>query len=118
MSPMQELEANAQQLKQEVTAALARLHFDELIAQKSKLDAQASAPGFWDNAQKAQEIMKQQAKLERRVAPWGELKKNTDDLLELIGMDDDSMRQDLAAQLAQTANQFTLLKDELKLAGP
>jgi peptide chain release factor 2 len=115
---MQELEANARQLQQDVTAALARLHFDELVAQKRAIDAQVTAPDFWNDAQAAQAIMKQQAKLERRIAPWQELKHNVDDLVELAGLGDASMEQDLATQLTQASDQFTSLKDELKLAGP
>jgi peptide chain release factor 2 len=115
---MQELEANARQLQQDVAAALTRLHFDELIAQKAAIDAQVSAPDFWNDAQQAQQIAKQQSKLERRIAPWQTLKRNVDDLLELIGLGDDSIEQDLTAQLAQTSEQFASLKDELKLAGP
>lgn len=115
---MQELEANTRQLQQDVTAALARLHFDDLAAQKHAIDVQVSTSNFWDDAQAAQVIMKQQAKLERRIAPWQELKKNVDDLVELAGMGDASMEQDLTAQLTQAGGQFTSLKDELKLAGP
>jgi peptide chain release factor 2 len=115
---MQELEASARQLQQDVTAALERLHFAELSEQKKQIDAQVSAPDFWNDAQQAQQIVKQQAKLERRLAPWQELKKNVDDLVEFTGLDDISMEQDLAVQLTQIIEQFTMLKDELKLAGP
>jgi peptide chain release factor 2 len=115
---MQELGADAKQLQQDVTAALARLHFDELVAQKAQLEALASAPDFWNDTQKAQATAKQQAKLERRVTPWQELKQNVDDLLELASLNDDSMQNDLAEQLVQAANQFEALKDALKLAGP
>jgi peptide chain release factor 2 len=115
---MQDLEAEARQLQQELTVALERLHFDELTAQKAKVDEQAAAPDLWNDAQKAQEIVKQQAKLERRIAPWRELRASVDEVLELIGLGDGSMRDDLAAQLNQTSAKFNSLKDELKLAGP
>lgn len=114
---MQELEAKATQLHDHIAAALTRLHFDELLAQKQRLDTEVAAPGFWDDPQKAQNVVKQQAKLERRISPWADLKKNTDDLLELIGMGDSSMQEDLQEQLQQTDEQFQALKDELKLAG-
>lgn len=114
---MHELESGISQLHQELSEALARLHFDELVAHKATLDAQVSAPDFWNDAQRAQEIVKKQAKLERRIAPWREVVQNVADLRELIGLGDDSMQDDLAQQLVQVNREFTDLKDELKLAG-
>jgi peptide chain release factor 2 len=115
---MHDLEPEVNRLHQELSEALTRLHFDDLTARKAVLDEQAAAPDFWNAAQQAQETVKQQAKLERRLAPWRELAKNIDDLRELIGMADESMHDDLAQQLGQAARDFIALKDELKLAGP
>ena len=115
---MQELQATAKQLQQDVAAALVQLHFAELTAQKAAIDEQVGASDFWDNPQSAQETMKQQAKLERRIAPWRELQKNIDDAVELVGMGDASMQTDLEKQVADAEAQFISLKDELKLAGP
>jgi peptide chain release factor 2 len=115
---MHDLEPEVNRLHQELSEALTRLHFDDLTARKAVLDDQVAAPDFWNAAQQAQEIVKQQAKLERRLAPWRELVKNIDDLREFIGMADESMHDDLARQLDQAARDFTALKDELKLAGP
>jgi peptide chain release factor 2 len=114
---MHELASVAEQLYQGVTAACKRLHFDELVAQKQRLDTQVNAPDFWNNPQQAQETVKQQAKLERRVTPWTKLKSNIDDLRELIAMGDESMHSDLETQLGQATADFAALKDELKLAG-
>ena len=62
--------------------------------------------------------MKQQAKLQRRLAPWVELKKNCLDLVELAAMDDEAMQADLTQQLQELEAHFNAMKDELKLAGP
>ena len=115
---VKELAQSSLALQQEIEQALQRLQFDELLAKKAALDAEIAAPDFWNNPQKAQEIAKQQSKLERRITPWQELKKNAADLVELIGLDDDSMQADLTTQLEQTTKQYEALKDELKLAGP
>ena len=113
-----ELARQAELLLQEVNQALERLQFEALIAKKQSLDKQIAAPDFWNNPAKAQEIVKQQAKLERRTSPWQVLKKNTEDLAELAALGDTSMETDLTAQLQEAQTQFTALKDELKLAGP
>lgn len=115
---MHELELSARQLDKEVSEALERLHFDELTAKKREIDAQVSKPDFWSDAQAAQEIVKQQAKLERRLAPWQKLRKIIGDAVELISMGDESMLNDLQHQVELAEQQFTALKDELKLAGP
>lgn len=115
---MLELQVTARQLQQDLAVSLERLHFADLLDRKQAIDEQVSAPDFWNDPQKAQEIMKQQAKLERRIAPWHELKKNTDDLNELVALDDPTMLADLSTQLAQASEQYHALKDELKLAGP
>jgi peptide chain release factor 2 len=115
---MKELAQRTSVLSEEIQQALTQLHFDQLSTKKNELDALVAQPDFWNNPQKAQEIVKQQAKLERRVAPWRALKKNIDDLVELLAIDDASMEADLAEQATQVEAEFTALKDELKLAGP
>jgi peptide chain release factor 2 len=117
-SMTKELVEQAAALSAEVAGALDRLQFDDLTNKKEQLDVLVGSPDFWNHPQKAQGIMKQQAKLERRIAPWLDIKKNVADLVELIGLQDSSMEADLAAQLGQAEAQFIALKDELKLAGP
>jgi peptide chain release factor 2 len=115
---MHELESSANSLKEAVAAAAAQLDLDNLIKQKQAIDARVLAPDFWNDPQKAQEVVKQQAKLERRIAPWTEIRKNVSDLVELAAMHDESMLADLQRQLASVDAEFNQLKDELKLAGP
>lgn len=113
-----ELARQAELLLQDVNQALERLRFDALIAKKQALDEKTTASDFWNNPQKAQETVKQQAKLDRRISPWQVLEKNVKDLAELTALDDAAMEADLTTQLREAQTQFTLLKNELKLAGP
>jgi peptide chain release factor 2 len=115
---MHELEATARQLQKDLAVSLERLHFAELAERKAIIDKQVSAPDFWNNPTDAQETMKQQAKLERRIAPWQALKKNVDDLQELTALNDSSMEADLREQLTKATIDYEALKDQLKLAGP
>jgi peptide chain release factor 2 len=118
LNPMHELETTARQLQAELAEALERLDFAALEARKRELDEQAARPDFWNDAQAAQEIVKQQAKLERRLKPWQQLQKSVSDAVELIAMGDAALESDLSVQIMQAKEQFTALKDELKLAGP
>jgi len=115
---MHELEVSSKQLLQEIQAATERLKLEELQKQKAAIDGQVSAPDFWNDPQAAQEVVKQQAKLERRITPWQKLLQDSKDLVELAGLQDESMQADLSRQLEQVTNEFAGLKDELKLAGP
>src|SRR5947199_161802 len=107
---MHELELQAKHLNAELQKALERLGFDELWRQKTEVDARVARPDLWNDPQAAQELVKQQAKLKRRVAPWQELKKNVEDLMELSGLNDETMKADLEKQLEQAEQQFTQLK--------
>lgn len=115
---MEDVQRAAQALQAEVEQALTRLHFAELRAQKAQLDAQIAQPDFWQDAQKAQEVSKQQAKLEKRLAPWQALQTSVGEVVELVGLNDSSLRVDLEKQLATARQDFQTLKEELKFAGP
>lgn len=115
---MQEVQRQAHALKKELDSALIRLHFSDLLKQKAILEAQITAPGFWQDAATAQEVSKEQAKIEKRVAPWLVLQKSIDEVLELAELGDESLLADLKAQIALATADFAMLKEELKFAGP
>lgn len=115
---MQEFVKQAVQLRDEITAAADQIHLADLEAQKATIDAQVQAPDFWNDPQAAQEVVKQQAKLEKRIAPWSALRQSVQDVVELAEMGDDSVLADLQAQLTEAQTAFEALKNELKFAGP
>jgi peptide chain release factor 2 len=112
-----EMETNAKQLSHDIADALDRMHLNDLVVKKDKLDLQTQSKDFWDTPQAAQKIIRQKTKLEQRIAPWLNLHDNVKDLLELISLSDKSIHQELEVQLKQAIKQFTELKDELKLSG-
>ncbi len=115
---MEELKKQASDLRQNLDIAFERLKFIELDAQESKLQAEMQLPDFWQDSQNAQDVAKRQSSLERRLAPWRELKQGADDLSELIYLGDASLAEDLHAQLAELEHLFESLKAELKFTGP
>lgn len=114
---MEDLREQALDLQAEVEAATEKLNIDGLLQRKLKLDKQVVQPDFWRHANKAQETVKQQAKLERRVAPWLGLQKDANDLVELLDLEDDTMRADLSGQLDELVVRFAKMKEALKFAG-
>jgi peptide chain release factor 2 len=115
---MERLEKDLGALRQQLDEALERLHFDMLDQEEQGFLAQMSQPDFWQDTGKAQTISQQQAKLERRLAPWRSLKQELSDALELTSLDDESLRTDLEAQLNGLQARFLELKEDLKYSGP
>ncbi|HZM63977.1 MAG TPA: peptide chain release factor 2 [Candidatus Saccharimonadales bacterium] len=115
---MDDLRQTALDVQAEIEVATEKLDIDSLVQQKLALDKLVAAPDFWHHPTKAQEIVKQQTKLERRINPWLGLQKDTNDLLELLDLADDTMRADIAHQLDELVMHFAKLKEKLKFAGP
>lgn len=114
---MDNLLEQAKGLETEIKSAADRLDIESLKEQKNKLDEQASQPDFWQNPNKAQEIVKQQSKLEKRIGPWLDLQQQTTELLEMIGLGDESMAEEINVHLQELANKFSELKEQLKFSG-
>ena len=114
---MDEYSKQANDLKKDIAAAFDRLRVGKLNQDLNGLRIASQQPGFWDDSQAAQDVMKQIAKLENRVQPWLSLQKSINDVSELLELNDLSLQSELAAQLIQTAQSFAALKEELKFNG-
>ncbi len=115
---MEPLYERANDLQKAVEDALGRIQYDKLVRQKEELDTQAADPKLWQDAARAQAIMKDQSSVEKRLAPWSGLKKTIEEASELIAMKDPSISSDLLVQLDAAEKAFDELKEELKFAGP
>lgn len=115
---MHDIHVQAQNLQNELQQALARLNFDDLGRQQIELNKKSLAPDFWKDNLQAQEVSRKQARLEKRLRPWQNLKRSVQELVELSSMEDESLRLDLDKQLKAAKADFQKLKDELKFSGP
>ena len=115
---MDDLQKQFNELSSAVEAALKQLHIAELKQELLKLQKQSQLSDFWNDSTKAQVVMQDIAKLEARVGPWLNLQKAITDSSELLNLGDASLRPELAEQFRQISDQFTELKEELKLNGP
>src|SRR2546425_12894615 len=115
---MDDLHEQALSLQAEIEAAAERVDVERLLGHKRQLDKEAAHPGFWQNTHKAQETTRRQAQLEQRLQPWLVLRQDMDDVVELLELNDLSMRADLSEQLNQLVRRFATLKDDVKFAGP
>lgn len=115
---MHDIKMQAKSLQAEIEKALSQIGFADLAKQKAELDKQTQASDFWQDNLRAQAVVKQQAKLEKRLGPWQALQKSIAEIVELSLLNDESVRVDLEKQLNMAQTTFQSLKDELKFSGP
>lgn len=115
---MDEHAKRASELQEQINAAIAKLQIDDLNRQLTYLRSSSQQSDFWNDTAHAQDVMKQISKLEGRVQPWLHLQQSVTDSLELAKLKDDSLSNELTAQITQASQTFTALKEELKFNGP
>ena len=91
----------------------------------TRLRAQASAPGLWDNSERARRVMRDVARLESVTSTWAELDRRSGDVQALVELGDEAgeeERAELAAELRSELDaleaQYDALELELTLSGP
>jgi peptide chain release factor 2 len=114
---MEDLQKIITELQEELAAALERLDFAVLDQEEKNLAAKMAEPDFWQDSGEAQKISQRQARLERRLKPWSELKNGAQEAAELAAMQDESLRKDLETQTEELRAKFEELKEDLKLSG-
>ncbi len=82
------------------------------------LTAQLEDPKIWDDNRRAQDLSKQQAKLQSAVGPWVEVRGKLSELTELAALGDESLQAEIASQLESITSQFEVLQKDLKYNGP
>ena len=115
---MEQLQHKANSLRGEFDDALQRIDFARLQSKLDALAEQVSTPDFWSNSDHAQEVSREQAALDKRLAPWRNVDQLLRDASELIALNDASLLTDLEQQIGQVETKFSELKEELKYAGP
>ncbi len=68
-------------------------------SQLSDLERQIGAPDFWNDPQTAQKVSKTAAALRNQLDDWRGFERRIRDSLELAGMDDESLRAELEAEV-------------------
>jgi len=74
--------------------------FPEKEKQLIKLERAAEDPNLWDDPARAQSTMRRLARLRTEVATWRKLNQSTEDALELAGLGDETLRDDIAQELS------------------
>ena len=115
---MEDLEKLLQNFVQDLDSTLDKLDIANKTEELLRLNKQTAHPDFWQDNKQAQSVTKREADLSRQIEPWLKLKALADDLKELIELGDDSMGNEIAAQLAEAETIYDELKKELRFQGP
>lgn len=115
---MQELIKQLTELHQRVLSAMDQLGISAEQARLGDLEAQAAAPGFWDNPETAAKTSQELAELKRLVEFWSGLEANVRATLELAQESDVHALDTLEAEYQGFLKDFEAREFELKLSGP
>lgn len=98
--------------------ARVKLDIESKSLELNKLSEQMAKPDFWSDSSKAQQISQRHAKLEKQVLPWLELKDKLSELKQLSEMGDETLKDEIAEQLADMQSSYTELEKSLQFSGP
>lgn len=74
-------------------------------------------PDFWQDNQRAQTLTRQEAKLQALLNPWLKLQHEVDDLRELAASGDDTLGDELEAQVSALEGEFEQRRRDLLFSG-
>ena len=115
---MQEFLKDIKELLSQFEKAWVDGGFSEKEIKLSELTVQMEDPDIWKDNLRAQEISKQQSKLQTAVEPWQSIKKRLDECLELAELDDESLKSDIGSQLQEIQKDYEELQKEMRYNGP
>lgn len=114
---MQELEKRLDILNQNLTAAWEKLGIDAKIAEIEKLEAEVAEPEIWQDPASATAKNQELAKLTDEINPWKLLRTQTQDIKELLTLDDASLAEEIEAQVTALETEYDNLKKSLRFNG-
>ena len=114
---MQPLIKRLNELRLQVDAALARLDIESKNVEVEALEAKLATPEIWNNPTNAQNLSKQLAAVKSMVDPWLTLQAQTNDLVELMDLDDDELLGEFEGQIIALEKEFARLRKDLLFDG-
>jgi peptide chain release factor 2 len=114
---MQPLVKRTSELLTQIDAAFLRLRIEDKKMASEVLGQELMAPEVWNNPTAAQEKTKQLAAMNNAIDPWVTIRTQVGDLLELMGIGDDSLVAEFDGQLTALEQEFTKLRKDLLFDG-
>ncbi|TMB96095.1 MAG: peptide chain release factor 2 [Chloroflexi bacterium] len=118
---MQETKTELTGLQERIATSSAVFDVPALEAEITRLEAQSGQPGFWDDPQRAQSVMRRISEAREQVDAWRQIETRVHDLAQLQEMalaeDDAAVAGDVASETAALADQLEDMELSLALSG-
>lgn len=114
---MQELEKKLAELAGEFLKVYEKLEIEKKLEQIKKLEKEVAEPEIWRDVKEATEKNQELAKLQDETAPYVLLKTQIEDLKELIGISDESLKDEFSEQIEAMEKELGELKKALRFQG-
>ncbi|MDP9180218.1 MAG: peptide chain release factor 2 [Chloroflexota bacterium] len=118
---MQETRPTLTDLRARIDHVLRRLDIPGLESEIASLEEQSAQPGFWDDSQAAQKVMRRLSDIREQVTTWRGTEAKALELSELLDLadaeGDADLAQAVAADVQQLAARLGDMELELALAG-
>lgn len=112
------------EIKQQIETLQARLNtllpsagLEDKQKQLTTLQTQIEAPGFWDDAKKAQKISQQASHLGQSITRWHNIETSLSDITELFTIASESEQQELQKELSTIEKTLDQAETDLFLSG-
>lgn len=115
---MEDLQKRAAELRAAIADAAERLQIAQQADELATLQLESQQPDFWNDTQKAQNVMKRIATVEAAVKPWLSIQRDITDTQDMLSLGDASLRSELETQIVTIQKRFEALKQDLKFTGP
>ncbi len=116
MLEFEELGIKLSSFKDELDDLKEAIGYASLCEQVAKLEAQAAAPGFWDDIENSQAILQRTSKLKGKIEEYDRIKNLYDDTEVLIEMADEAEDLSLIEEIELSVEDFSSSLSKMRLA--
>lgn len=114
---MQELVKKLKNLREEFKKVYEKLQISDKLKQIAVLEKRVAEPDIWKNVDEATKKNQELAKLTDETQEWELMSTQIDDLIELIEISDDSLKDEIAGQIEAMEQSFNEMKKALRFQG-
>ena len=114
---MQPLKRRASDLLKQIRSAYETLHIDAKAKELAAIDRQLADSNVWANVERAQQLSRESAALRAQIEPWQVLRSQTNDIVELMDLGDDSMIAEFDEQISALEAEYANRRRDLLFQG-
>lgn len=114
---MQPLKKRASDLLEQIRSAYETLHIDAKAEELAAIDRQLADSNVWANVERAQQLSRESAALRAQIEPWQVLRSQTNDIVELMDLGDDSMIAEFDGQISALEAEYANRRRDLLFQG-